>query len=114
MFEVSSVTCAQNETFATLATLLSLQPRVSGGGGMSRDDQLTELCTDILKRIPASINFEQVTRKYPVLYEQSMNTVLQQEVIRYECTHSAATLNFRNMSERFANLCSPGTTRCCP
>ena len=83
LHENADITCAQNETFAILATLLELQPRVSGGGGMSRDDQLTELCGDILKRIPPSINFEQVTRKYPVLYEESMNTVLQQEVIRY-------------------------------
>ena len=83
LHENADITCAQNETFATLETLLSLQPRVSGGGGLSRDDQLAELARDILKRIPSSINFEQVTRKFPVLYEQSMNTVLQQEIIRY-------------------------------
>ena len=56
------------------------QPRVSGGGGLSRDDQLSELATDILKRIPAEIDFHEVVKKYPVAYEESMNTVLQQEV----------------------------------
>ena len=35
------------------------------------------------ERIPAEINIEQVQRKYPVLYEESMNTVLQQEIIKY-------------------------------
>ena len=83
LHENADITCAQNETFGILGTLLMLQPKVSGGGGMSRDEQLTELAQDILKRIPSIINFEQVQRKYPVLYEESMNTVLQQEIIKY-------------------------------
>jgi len=83
LHENADITCAQNETYATLDTLLSLQPRVSGGGGVSRDDVLMDLATDILKRIPDGIDFEEVTKKFPVMYEESMNTVLQQEVIRY-------------------------------
>ena len=35
---------------------------------------------DILDRIPGEIPLEPVSRKYPVKYEESMNTVLQQEV----------------------------------
>ena len=31
LHENADITCAQNETFATLSTLLSLQPRVAGG-----------------------------------------------------------------------------------
>jgi dynein heavy chain len=80
LHENADITCAQNETYATLDTLLSLQPRVSGGGGVSRDDVLMDLATDILKRIPDGIDFEEVTKKFPVMYEESMNTVLQQEV----------------------------------
>ena len=83
LHENADITCAQNETFEILGTLLMLQPKVSGGGGMSRDEQLTALAQDILKRIPSIINFEQVQRKYPVRYEESMNTVLQQEIIKY-------------------------------
>ena len=36
----------------------------------------------IMEQVPKPFDFEMVMKKYPVLYEQSMNTVLAQEVIR--------------------------------
>merc|ERR1712072_72909 len=42
-----------------------------------------ELATDILSRLPPDFNVEEVMLKYPMLYEESMNTVLAQEMIRY-------------------------------
>lgn len=36
----------------------------------------------ILLQVPEGINVQLVMNKYPVLYEESMNTVLVQEVIR--------------------------------
>lgn len=36
----------------------------------------------IAEKIPHSFNVQEVMDKYPVLYEESMNTVLMQEVIR--------------------------------
>ena len=41
-----------------------------------------EIANDILQRCPKPIDIEKVSAKYPVLYEESMNTVLQQEIIR--------------------------------
>ena len=38
----------------------------------------------ILAQVPAAVKMGPVMAKYPVLYEQSMNTVLVQEVIRFE------------------------------
>lgn len=37
---------------------------------------------EILKQVPKAVSLADVMKKYPVLYEQSMNTVLVQEVIR--------------------------------
>jgi hypothetical protein len=34
------LTCDQNDTYAMFETVLSLQPRVNSGGGMSRDDTI--------------------------------------------------------------------------
>ena len=41
-----------------------------------------EICKDILAKLPAPMNLQEVIHKYPLLYEESMNTVLVQEVIR--------------------------------
>ena len=43
---------------------------------------MEETAQDILKQIPQPVDVEEVTLKYPVLYQQSMNTVLIQEIIR--------------------------------
>jgi len=79
----AEITCAVNETNLMFATVLSLQPRASSGGGKSRDELLDETAKDILARMPGPFNLEQVADAYPTTYTESMNTVLQQECIRY-------------------------------
>ncbi|KAJ3084466.1 Dynein heavy chain 7, axonemal [Rhizoclosmatium hyalinum] len=54
-----------------------------GGGGKSNDEIVTEVATDILNRIPRTFNLEAAVQKYPVNYNESMNTVLIQEMIRF-------------------------------
>ena len=44
---------------------------------------MEESAKEILEKVPGKVNIEMVMKKYPVMYEQSMNTVLIQEVIRY-------------------------------
>lgn len=41
-----------------------------------------ETSKDILAKLPDTMNVQEVIEKYPLLYEESMNTVLVQEVIR--------------------------------
>ena len=43
---------------------------------------MEEAAKDILSKVPKPVPIDPVMEKYPVLYEQSMNTVLVQEVIR--------------------------------
>ena len=50
LHENADITYAQNETYALLGSLLKLQPRVSSGGGLSREDVIDALCADILAR----------------------------------------------------------------
>ncbi|XP_009304459.3 dynein axonemal heavy chain 1 [Danio rerio] len=79
----ANISFAQNETFALLGTLVKLQPRVAASGGKSREEIIEEIVEGIVEKIPDLINVQQVMNKYPVMYEESMNTVLVQEVIRY-------------------------------
>ena len=59
-----------------------LQPRTGGGGG-SREDVVMELSKDILENLPPLFDMESIQTQYPVIYEESMNTVLQQESQRF-------------------------------
>uniref|UniRef100_A0A8D2Q6Q0 Dynein axonemal heavy chain 1 n=1 Tax=Varanus komodoensis TaxID=61221 RepID=A0A8D2Q6Q0_VARKO len=79
----ANITFAQNETFALLGAIIQLQPKTSTVGGQSREEIVEETSRDILEKVPHPINLREVMLKYPVLYEESMNTVLAQEVIRY-------------------------------
>ncbi|KAF6774643.1 hypothetical protein AHF37_06013 [Paragonimus kellicotti] len=53
-----------------------------GGGGFS-DSELDAIASDILGKIPATFDMEEANKKYPVKYEESMNTVLVQEMERF-------------------------------
>uniref|UniRef100_A0A8C1R3A1 Dynein, axonemal, heavy chain 1 n=1 Tax=Cyprinus carpio TaxID=7962 RepID=A0A8C1R3A1_CYPCA len=79
----ANISFAQNETFTLLGTLVKLQPRAAASGGKSRDEIIEEIVEGIVEKIPSLINVQEVMHKYPVMYEESMNTVLVQEVIRY-------------------------------
>lgn len=55
----------------------------SGGSGVSRDDALRENAKEILERLPSPYDLEDAARRHAICYEDSMNTVLQQELLRY-------------------------------
>jgi dynein heavy chain len=83
LHENADITCDQNETYSMFETVLSLQPRVNSGGGLSREDVIEASAKDIFERCPVPFDIDQVAHTYPTDYNQSMNTVLVQECIRY-------------------------------
>eukprot|EP00294_Goniomonas_avonlea_P007519 CAMPEP_0114565520 /NCGR_PEP_ID=MMETSP0114-20121206/14353_1 /TAXON_ID=31324 /ORGANISM="Goniomonas sp, Strain m" /LENGTH=1925 /DNA_ID=CAMNT_0001751771 /DNA_START=60 /DNA_END=5835 /DNA_ORIENTATION=- len=79
----ADITCANNEVNELFETILSLQARVSSAGAKSQDVIMAETATSILEKVPDVYDMHALQKQYPVRYEESMNTVLQQEVLRY-------------------------------
>ena len=70
------------ESGTILETLLSLQPQISTGGGMTREEKVLSVATDILKRIPDDIDFKATYQS--VKHDMNpFNVVLLQEIKRY-------------------------------
>ena len=63
--------------------MLSIQPRSSSGGGQSREEVIEEKCTDLQSKSPPLFDVEACYEKYPTSYNESMNTVLVQELAKY-------------------------------
>ena len=49
----ADITCDQNDTYHTFETVLSLQPRVSSGAGLAREDVIEAAAKDILAKCVA-------------------------------------------------------------
>ncbi|XP_017758914.1 PREDICTED: dynein heavy chain 1, axonemal-like, partial [Eufriesea mexicana] len=79
----ADISFAQAETYACLNTLLALQPRQIGIAAASVEEITTHIAQDMLSTMPPIFDLSIMQQKYPVLYEESFNTVLVQEAIRY-------------------------------
>eukprot|EP01022_Parablepharisma_sp_SALTPOND_P028499 TRINITY_DN71064_c2_g1_i1.p1 TRINITY_DN71064_c2_g1~~TRINITY_DN71064_c2_g1_i1.p1 ORF type:complete len:4083 (+),score=665.19 TRINITY_DN71064_c2_g1_i1:2435-14683(+) len=84
MHENAAIITAQAETRDILETILNSQPRSSAGAKeQERDTMILNVAKTIESKIPPPFDLEQIAKQYPTLYEESMNTVLMQEVVRY-------------------------------
>ncbi|KAG7245081.1 hypothetical protein INR49_023647, partial [Caranx melampygus] len=79
----ADITKDNQETNQLLDGVLLTLPRQMGGGAKSPQEVVDELADDILSKLPADFDIQMVMDKYPVMYEESMNTVLRQEIIRF-------------------------------
>jgi dynein heavy chain len=75
-----------------------------GGGGESADEMLARVAQGILDRLPANYDLEAVQRKYPVTYNESMNTVLAQELIRFNRLISVVRSSLINIGKAIKGL----------
>uniref|UniRef100_A0A6P7FR39 Dynein heavy chain 7, axonemal-like n=1 Tax=Diabrotica virgifera virgifera TaxID=50390 RepID=A0A6P7FR39_DIAVI len=66
-----------------LGSVLKAYGDIAAGGMGETDKHLMTLCTDILNKLPKIFNIEAAYIKFPVTYSESMNTVLVQEMERF-------------------------------
>lgn len=67
----------------TQTQLISTSHSGDSQKGSETADPVLHLCLEISQRLPASFDEHAAATKYPVEYENSMNTVLRQELIRF-------------------------------
>ncbi|KAK6642963.1 hypothetical protein RUM43_004465 [Polyplax serrata] len=66
-----------------LFTTMLLIQEESSGGDSSSDSLLLDIAKDILSKLPKNFDLELAITNYPVTYTESMNTVLVQEMERF-------------------------------
>ena len=80
----ANISCAISEASQVLANALMLQPRDNtGSGDMTPDQVIIKLAKDIESQLPELYDIPSVQQKYPVSYSESTNTVLVQELLRF-------------------------------
>jgi dynein heavy chain len=79
----ATLTKDQNDTTKLLANLLLTEGGGGGGGSSNRDSTIMEVSASIESKLPPNFDMEFAQLKYPVVKEESMNTVLCQELIRF-------------------------------
>ncbi|KAK3272243.1 hypothetical protein CYMTET_19451 [Cymbomonas tetramitiformis] len=72
-----------SETSTLLSSLMLTGSRAGGGAGQSEEDVVAGIVKDLLTRLPPNFDVEMAQLKYPVRYDESMNQVLCQEMLRY-------------------------------
>lgn len=71
------------ETNALFDSILLTLPRQAAAEGKGPNEVIDELCESILSQVAKPFDLEGIAKKFPVLYEESMNTVLGQECVRF-------------------------------
>ncbi len=104
LHENADITKDNQETQLLFDSILLTQPRQASGGGKSTQQIVDELAADILSKLPADFDLEKVIEKYPVVYTESMNTVLRQELIRFNRLTSVVRSTLQNIQKAMKGL----------
>uniref|UniRef100_A0A7N6AS53 Dynein axonemal heavy chain 12 n=1 Tax=Anabas testudineus TaxID=64144 RepID=A0A7N6AS53_ANATE len=84
--------------------LLTQGGGAKGGGTSGSDNTLYDIANDILTKLPTNFDTEMALLKFPVLYEESMNTVLVQEMERYNTLCSTIRLSLQSLLKAIKGL----------
>ena len=84
MHENADINKDLQEVGELLASLMLTQSSDAGGGtGQTPEEVISGIAADITQRVPAEFDLEMVQRLHPQDYHESMNTVLVQELSRF-------------------------------
>jgi dynein heavy chain len=79
----AEISTNQINTATILSDMISMQAQVSASGGKTSEEIIGEQAKYLQEKTPQPFDLEKVSKKFPTSYEESMNTVLFQECVRY-------------------------------
>ncbi|KAK7111861.1 dynein axonemal heavy chain 3-like isoform X2 [Littorina saxatilis] len=104
LHENADITKDNKETQQLFDSILLTLPRQSSGGGKSSGEVIQDLADDILTKLPKDFDMEHVIKKYPVVYNESMNTVLRQELTRFIRLTQVVRSSLQNLQKAIKGL----------
>jgi len=99
LHENADISKDQGETAQLLASLLLTGSRTEGAAGQSEEEVVMNITLEIIKGMPPNFDIERAQLKYPVEYNESMNQVLCQEMLRYNKLLSVVRSSLQNMEK---------------
>jgi dynein heavy chain len=101
----ATLTKDYNDTMSLLSSVLDTEGGSGGGGGgQSKEEIIQEVASGIEKKLPENYDMEYAQLKYPVLWEESMNTVLCQELIKFNILLSLMKESLTNIQKAVKGL----------
>ncbi|CAK4166458.1 unnamed protein product [Aphanomyces euteiches] len=103
----ATITKDQNETALLCANILRTQSSAGGSSdskGLSQEETVDMMAGDILGRLPENYDMELAAIRYPVKWNESMNTVLCQELVRFNNLLSVVRLSLKNVRKAIQGL----------
>jgi len=89
-----------NEANEALATILVCKAAAGGGGAdEGKDARTNKLCDTLLADLPGCFDVAAAEAKYPISYNQSMNTVLTQELDRFNGLIKVIVASLKNLKK---------------
>lgn len=104
LHENADIARQQAETQLLFDSVLVTLPRASGGAGDSPQDVVERMAADLLQKIPGVFDNLEVAKKFPIRYDESMNTVLKQELIRFNRLIAAIRSSLVNLGKAVKGL----------
>ncbi|XP_055941760.1 dynein axonemal heavy chain 3-like [Argiope bruennichi] len=104
LHENADITKDNQETQQLLDGILLTQGRSAGAGTQTSGEMIYDLAEDILRKLPPNFDIEKVIELYPVTYTESMNTVLRQELIRFNRLTSVVRESLKNLQKAVKGL----------